>query len=68
MVIIVARSTIAVGATLVYDVIKSCDQQNRVGSPRAIRKNPHAIDVGSGPNTLHNSWFYISTATSMTVN
>jgi hypothetical protein len=65
--ITVTRSTIVKGVMPAYVGIDSCLGKHRDGSQWVIRKNPHVIDVGSGPNTLLNSWYITSMAISTTV-
>jgi hypothetical protein len=48
--------TTVVVATLVLNSEKKSKDLILVGPQQAIRKNPHAIDVGSKPDIRHNYW------------
>ena len=48
---------IEVGASTVLKKVKRKNRLFLDGNRRAIRKNPHAIVVGSGPSTAVNYWY-----------
>jgi hypothetical protein len=54
-----ARYIIVVGAKIVLKEIARLNHQSQDGKTTAIRKNPHAIDVGSKPNILLSYWYII---------
>jgi len=61
--IIGKKFTIARGAMPVSVEIDSCPNKLQDGKARDTRKNPHAIDADSMPDTLPNSWCFMSTVT-----
>jgi hypothetical protein len=62
------KSTIDPNATHVYDRGNSPNDIALDGNCRVIRKNPHAIAVDSGLDTVTNCWFTMSMVISMIVN